>query len=115
MSIYQKICNSLSKLLSTELINHQINESYEEFIITYEIKNQHQNHKLQKFPKYQLGKKDDINEKCIICLENYTQKCYKRNLPCNHYFHKKCIDKWILKCKPTCPLCLKDFSNLINE
>lgn len=115
ISIYQKICNSLSNLLSTELTNHQISESYEQMIITYEIKNQHMNHKLQKFPKYQLVKEGDIQEKCIICLENYTERSYKRNLPCEHYFHKKCIDKWILDCKPSCPLCLKDYSELINE
>ena len=116
-SIYQKICDTLSHLLSTEMTTQQISESHEKMIITYEIKNQHMNRKLKNFPKYQLVKEENIIDKCMICLENYNPipKCYKRNLPCNHGFHKKCIDKWILESKATCPLCLKDFSDLIDE
>lgn len=114
-SIYQKICDTLSHLLSTQMTNHHISESHEKMIITYEIKNQHMNYKLKNFPKYQLVKENDIEEKCMVCLEHYTIKSYKRSLPCDHYFHKKCIDKWILDSKPTCPLCLKDYSNLIDE
>ena len=114
VSIYQKICDSLSNLLSTQLSNEQISESHEKLIITYEIRNQHMNHKLKKFPKYQLIKEDDIEDKCVICLENYIPRSYKRNLPCNHCFHKKCIDKWILDCKASCPLCLRDFSDIID-
>lgn len=114
-SIYQKICNTLSNLLSTEMLNQQISESQEKLIITYEIKNQHINHKLKNFPKYQLVKEDDIIDKCIICLENYKLKTYKRSLPCDHFFHKKCIDKWILDYKSSCPLCLKDYTELIDD
>lgn len=114
-SYYQKICNTLSHLLSTELVNQQISESHEKIIITYEIKNQHMNYKLKNFPKYQLVKEDDIIDKCMICLEHYNLKSYKRTLECNHCFHKKCIDKWILDFKPSCPLCLKDYSNLIDD
>lgn len=52
-------------------------------------------------------KKDDIilNETCFICMDNYKCNEYKRILPsCKHYFHKKCIDKW-LKQKASCPIC----------
>ncbi len=116
-SIYQKICDTLSRLLSTEMQNQHISETHEKMIITYEIKNQHMNYKLKKMPKYQLVKEEDIMEKCIICLDYYNPipKNYKRALPCKHGFHKKCIDKWLLDCKPSCPLCLEDFSNLVEE
>lgn len=114
-SYYQKICDTLSQLLSTQLTNHQFSESHERMIITYEIRNQHMNYKLKNFPKYQLVQEDDIHEICMICLENLSLKSYKRTLLCNHCFHKKCIDKWILDYKPSCPLCLKDYKDLLNE
>lgn len=52
-------------------------------------------------------KKNDsiIKENCLICMENYKISELKRELPiCKHYFHKKCIDKWI-KNKASCPIC----------
>ena len=29
---------------------------------------------------------------CIICLQDFGNKKIKLN--CNHYFHRKCINKW---------------------
>ena len=59
-----------------------------------------------------LGKSIFINkndnhylDECIICLDSLNYKQYKRILPyCNHFFHKKCIDKWFLK-NSCCPIC----------
>jgi len=46
-----------------------------------------------------------IEENCFICMEKYNINEYKRQLPlCKHYFHKKCIDKW-LKRNASCPIC----------
>ena len=48
---------------------------------------------------------DILNECCFICMEKYKLSEYKRELPnCKHYYHKKCIDKWLKK-KATCPIC----------
>ncbi len=63
-------------------------------------------------------KKDDsllVNEEsCFICFEKYKEKELKRKLPhCNHFFHKKCIDKW-LKNKSTCPHCRIDLMDKIT-
>ena len=41
---------------------------------------------------------------CDICLGNFKVKEGVRKLKCGHFFHKKCIDKWI-KLNPSCPLC----------
>lgn len=41
---------------------------------------------------------------CAICLEEFCDGQELRIVPCQHEFHKKCIDKWLNE-KWTCPLC----------
>ena len=42
---------------------------------------------------------------CSICLDDYSDPEIKLNrLPCNHVFHKDCIQEW-LKDNDTCPEC----------
>lgn len=58
--------------------------------------------------KYKLCKSSDIE--CCICCEKVKPNEYIRELNCNHTFHKKCIDKWLLhtmKERETvnCPIC----------
>lgn len=43
-------------------------------------------------------------ELCSICLDNYDLDFESRQLPCQHYFHKKCIDRWLSN-NTTCPIC----------
>lgn len=41
---------------------------------------------------------------CCICLAKYADNEELRELPCNHFFHTECVDKW-LKINALCPLC----------
>lgn len=41
---------------------------------------------------------------CCICLAKYAHNDELRELPCSHFFHKECVDKW-LKINALCPLC----------
>ncbi|XP_076944971.1 E3 ubiquitin-protein ligase At4g11680-like [Bidens hawaiensis] len=41
---------------------------------------------------------------CSICLERYENGNELKNLPCNHVFHKDCVEQW-LRLNPECPLC----------
>ncbi|KAL6982364.1 hypothetical protein U1Q18_047159 [Sarracenia purpurea var. burkii] len=41
---------------------------------------------------------------CCICLAKYANNDELRELPCTHFFHKECVDKW-LKINALCPLC----------
>ncbi|XP_010913106.1 E3 ubiquitin-protein ligase At1g63170 isoform X2 [Elaeis guineensis] len=41
---------------------------------------------------------------CCICLANYADNDELRELPCSHFFHMVCVDKW-LKINALCPLC----------
>ena len=78
---------------------HQIEYENNYFKSCHEI-----NEKLKKSEK--IKKCDSIlTENCFICMDNYKESQLKRELPsCKHYFHKKCIDKWLKK-KASCPIC----------
>ncbi|XVF47929.1 hypothetical protein PTKIN_Ptkin03bG0149200 [Pterospermum kingtungense] len=41
---------------------------------------------------------------CCICLAKYANNDELRELPCCHFMHKECVDKW-LKINASCPLC----------
>lgn len=41
---------------------------------------------------------------CCICLTKYVDDDDLRELPCSHFFHTECVDKW-LKINASCPLC----------
>ncbi|KAL9400262.1 hypothetical protein Peur_009223 [Populus x canadensis] len=41
---------------------------------------------------------------CCICLAKFANNDELRELPCSHFFHKECVDKW-LKINASCPLC----------
>lgn len=46
----------------------------------------------------------DSVQVCCICLAKYANNDELRELPCSHFFHKECVDKW-LKINASCPLC----------
>ncbi|XP_021482808.1 E3 ubiquitin-protein ligase RNF133 [Meriones unguiculatus] len=46
-------------------------------------------------------------DSCVICFEPYKPNDIVRILTCNHFFHKNCIDPWILA-HGTCPMCKCD-------
>ena len=53
-----------------------------------------------------LEEDNSLNEeKCSICLNKYQENdiCRKLN-NCQHYFHKNCINEWLLF-KGNCPCC----------
>lgn len=44
-------------------------------------------------------------ESCLICFEDYIDNDDIRILFCNHYFHKKCVDRWLCEQSSRCPYC----------
>jgi hypothetical protein len=49
----------------------------------------------------------DDNVNCVICQENLKKGDEIKKLNCNHLFHIKCIDTWLLKEK-NCPFCKEE-------
>ncbi|KAF8714831.1 hypothetical protein HU200_027365 [Digitaria exilis] len=60
---------------------------------------------------YRAGKKDDGRAgdealECAVCLAELVDGEKARFLPrCGHGFHAECVDLWLLRGNPTCPLC----------
>ena len=48
--------------------------------------------------------KDNENDICSICLENFVKKDKIITLDCEHYYHDDCITNWLKK-DQSCPLC----------
>uniref|UniRef100_A0A8C8VJD3 Zinc finger SWIM-type containing 2 n=1 Tax=Pelusios castaneus TaxID=367368 RepID=A0A8C8VJD3_9SAUR len=41
---------------------------------------------------------------CRLCLKMFCLGQYARLLPCNHKFHRECIDNWLLHQRNACPI-----------
>ena len=59
--------------------------------------------KLQSFKTF-LATATNIGEMCTICMDQYEEEQKLKVLPCEHYFHLACIDNWLSKMSPQCPL-----------
>lgn len=82
----------------------QFNRNEHRFYSNYDSSNSLL-HNFIKKTTIKLHDKESIE--CSICLDPIkSNKHIVRYLECNHYFHVKCIDYWILH-KPECPLCRK--------
>jgi len=59
---------------------------------------------IESFPE-SLVRKGAPVERCSICLDDMVVGSKIRTLPCMHFFHKKCIDKWLKQGgPPKCPV-----------
>ncbi|KAL3614977.1 hypothetical protein CASFOL_040638 [Castilleja foliolosa] len=52
------------------------------------------------------GEKMDGEDMCSICLIKFLKEDFVNELPkCGHVFHVGCLEKWLDRCRFTCPLC----------
>ncbi|PHH69017.1 hypothetical protein CDD82_126 [Ophiocordyceps australis] len=45
---------------------------------------------------------------CSICTDDFKVGEDVRVLPCNHQYHPRCVDPWLVNVSGTCPLCRLD-------
>ncbi|CAL8078486.1 unnamed protein product [Calicophoron daubneyi] len=60
---------------------------------------------LHRLPLSTFIKTQTPDETCAICLEDFIDGDRLRTLPCEHAYHSKCIDPWLLKGRRVCPIC----------
>lgn len=51
---------------------------------------------------------------CRICFDPLELKQKVRLLPCNHFFHDRCILNWVLHNNGNCPLCKRNFRSEVG-
>ncbi|KAJ0788003.1 putative transcription factor C2H2 family [Helianthus annuus] len=53
-----------------------------------------------------VKEKEDEEETCVVCLEEYQSDCIIGTLPlCKHSFHEECIKNWFKTTRKICPVC----------
>lgn len=84
------------------------------FIVVYKCCQDHRRSRRHRLPKSALKKlpiikykAGDPYETCVICLDDFAEGDKLRVLPCDHGYHSKCIDPWLVKNKRICPQCRK--------
>ena len=55
-------------------------------------------------PEFECKGGSQLEQKCMVCFEKYKVGESLRSLPCIHTFHRKCIDRWLLR-STKCPIC----------
>ncbi|KAJ1376014.1 Zinc finger, RING-type [Sesbania bispinosa] len=53
---------------------------------------------------HSIGRKMVMVE-CCVCLCGFEANQEVSELPCKHFFHRGCLDKWFDNKHTTCPLC----------
>lgn len=48
--------------------------------------------------------------KCMVCMEEFTDGDMLRTLPCLHRYHRRCVDQWLSRAS-TCPICKRDVTD----
>lgn len=93
--------------------NRTVNESFEAVLayfqnFIYDKQNKTITKEQLKKIKVIKYKKQNNSEECGICMDEYKVNERLRLLNCEHMFHCKCVDKWLLTQSNQCPICRKE-------
>ena len=59
------------------------------------IKKQLKTYKFKDLKKQKLKKKEEIEESCCICVEDFKGDTEIKSTPCHHIFHNDCLFQWV--------------------
>jgi len=85
----------------------------EEFSVISEVVEREElmnKNELKKLKKKKIG---NSCSQCTVCHEQYQRGEVIRILPCEHFFHYKCLKPWFKKSN-ACPLCRLNIKDVIQ-
>ena len=101
------ICRSVLRPLPTEDNDENLQEGVRNaMVVVTRVANAH----IKKENKY-------AEQHCPICLDIFKKEKRAVKLPCEHIFHRECIERWFEE-KLSCPLCQEQYiiaSNAVTE
>ena len=100
--------NILSNLIALRLASQRINRENAETSSLSNLRDINNNTVLEIYK----ANEDQEEETCVVCREAIEDNSIVRKIKkCGHYFHYKCLDKW-LENHLTCPHCRQ---NIVEE
>lgn len=99
--------NSLESIINAITTEAVINNSFEDYVPP--TNNKATEEEIREMLGSYRKVSDPSETECPICFDNYKTGEYFRKLPCEHLFHKKCVDKWFKETSFSCPICRTDF------
>ena len=55
----------------------------------------------------------DMNEKCLICMEEMNEDELYIDIKCKHIYHKECLTEYLTKYNHICPTCRTNIGNTV--
>ena len=56
---------------------------------------------------------EDMNEKCLVCMEEMNEGDIYIDIKCKHVYHKECLTEYLTKYNHICPTCRMDIGHTI--
>jgi hypothetical protein len=57
----------------------------------------------------------DMNEKCLICMEEMNEDDIYIDIKCKHIYHKECLIEYLTKYNHICPTCRMDIGHPVSN
>ncbi len=103
---FSTIFNRNNNYSNSQIVPVEINNSNIIIIVNNDNNTNDLTNKINNIPNINYESIEYINNLCSICLEKNDNFIKLSN--CDHYYHKECINKWILqdiKSSSLCPVC----------
>ena len=97
---FLNVINIFNELMNNVETNEYDPNEYEDVIVTLDDDDYN---KLQSIKYSELNEEEE--KKCSICLVGFENDDMLLKLPCDHYFHKQCIEEWLKEYDYKCPVC----------
>ena len=92
--------NLLGQLMNQIINTTNVNQPHEDINVTMD-KEDINNLEILRY-------NEEENSNCSICLMDVVKDDYYYKINCGHFFHRKCLEKWLEEYNYVCPVCRKE-------